>query len=61
MTDRPKFIETADPSWYKRVLQTLARDYPKISEDVWATTISENAAKLAKRAQKTEGTEGADL
>lgn len=35
----------AHPSWYPKVLETLARDYPEISEEVWATAISENATK----------------
>ena len=46
------FVETADPSWYPRVLGTLARDYPEISDKVWSVAISENAAELsAKREQ----------
>lgn len=50
-------FSNADPSWYPMVLRTLARDYPKISEDVWGTTISENAARLTAR-RAAEGNEG---
>jgi hypothetical protein len=42
-------LDTADPSWYPRVLRTLARDYPEISDKVWTTAIVENAA------ERTEG------
>lgn len=50
MTDRPRFIDTADPSWYKQVLEVLDRDYPKISDKVWGTAISENAVRLSTKA-----------
>lgn len=42
MTDSIPF--NADPSWYPRVLKTLARDYPEISDKVWSTAVEENAA-----------------
>lgn len=43
MSDDSTRFEDADPSWYPRVLRTLARDYPEISEEVWKTAITENA------------------
>ncbi|AWN24853.1 hypothetical protein [Streptomyces sp. NEAU-S7GS2] len=49
---RSKFIDTADPSWYSRVLRTLARDYPEISDKVWATAISENAVERIEEKQQ---------
>lgn len=36
---------SAHPSWYRKVLATLARDYPEVSEAVWHTTVVENAAE----------------
>lgn len=39
----------ADPSWYPRVLRTLARDYPEISEKVWRTAVSENATEQIEK------------
>lgn len=48
----------ADPSWYPMVLETLARDYPKISEEVWSTTITENAIRLTERRASPNGGTG---
>ena len=52
-------IDTADPSWFPRVLRTLARDYPEINDKVWSTAIGENAADLAARPRCPETTDGA--
>jgi hypothetical protein len=47
---REKFtLNEADPSWFPRVLRTLARDYPEINDKVWSTAIEENAAELSAR------------
>ncbi|MFJ8719763.1 hypothetical protein ACIRD9_42630 [Streptomyces violaceus] len=51
-TSKPTFIDTADPSWYPKVLRTLARDYPEISDEVWGTTITENAQAIQERQQR---------
>lgn len=46
-TDLP--FGNADPSWYRKVLDTLARDYPEISTEVWGKTISANAEEQAAK------------
>lgn len=46
---RPRYIDTADPSWYPIVLRRLADDYPEISDTVWGDAISDNARKLTTR------------
>jgi hypothetical protein len=51
VSDRFPFSD-ADPSWYRKVLDTLARDHPKISEEVWGKTISENAERLQARKEE---------
>lgn len=49
-TDPP--FSNADPSWYRKVLDTLARDYPEISAEVWGKTISANAEEQQQKAAK---------
>jgi hypothetical protein len=49
VTEAKFTIDTADPSWFPRILRTLARDYPEINDAVWSTAISENAAELHAR------------
>ena len=42
--------DEANPSWWPRVLNVLARDYPKINDEVWSRAIGENAAeRVAER------------
>jgi hypothetical protein len=48
-------LDGADPSWFPRVLRTLARDYPGISDKVWSTAIEENAAELSARGLPAAG------
>lgn len=43
MTTAKFTLDTADPSWFPRVLRVLARDYPEINDKVWSTAIGENA------------------
>jgi hypothetical protein len=62
---RHRFIESADPSWYRRVLEVLDRDYPKISDEVWMSAISENSAEMVAKyrrpyAEPTEESAGPD-
>ncbi len=51
-------IEGADPSWFPRVLNVLARDYPAINDNSWSKAIRENADEIrqepdpAKRARR---------
>lgn len=42
----------ANPCWWPKVLDVLARDYPAINDEVWSTAIDENAAEqVAKYGQ----------
>lgn len=45
-------IQDADPSWYPKVLETLERDYPEISKEIWAKTITENAIEQNRRREE---------
>ena len=46
----------ANPSWWPRVLNVLARDYPKINDEVWSRAIGENAAEqVAEREAAGDG------
>ncbi|MDP9616491.1 hypothetical protein [Streptomyces demainii] len=45
-------VDGANPEWYPRVLRTLARDYPEISDKVWTTAVTENAVE--KRAEEKQ-------
>ena len=46
MTTAKFTADEANPSWFPKVLHVLARDYPKINDEVWSRAIGENAAKL---------------
>ncbi len=39
-------LNGGDPTWFPRVLEVLARDFPTVSRQVWSTAIGENAARL---------------
>jgi len=52
MTTAKFTADDANPSWYPRVLRTLARDYPEINDEVWSRAIGENAAEQCERHQK---------
>lgn len=54
MTNPPDFLAVADPSWFPRVLRVLARDYPGISTEAWATAIEENAVEQVQRIEGTD-------
>ena len=58
MAYKAKFGPGGDPSWYPLVLAILARDYPKINDQVWNTAITENAQLLAEK--KRAAQEAAD-
>lgn len=48
-------LERADPSWFPKVLNVLARDYPEINDTVWSTAIGENAeAQVIARGRTAE-------
>lgn len=50
------FLETADPSWHRSVLRTLAADYPDVALAVWSDTIGRNAVDaVARRAGACPG------
>lgn len=57
--DPVDYFATADPSWYPRVLRTLFRDYPRISDEVWSTAITENAIENVEKKRRRE--DGPDL
>lgn len=52
-----RYIDTADPSWYKRVLRTLDRDFPEISDKVWDDAIGENAVEQVEKTRRAAGLE----
>lgn len=61
MSREGKFhYEGAHPSWYPRVLRTLERDYPKISDEVWKTAVTENARENVARREAEEAAAEAD-
>lgn len=49
-----KWIDTSDPSWYKRVLTKLEEKYPIIAEQVWSEAVSDNAAEQEHRRNLAE-------
>jgi hypothetical protein len=49
--------DEANPSWYPRVLRTLARDYPEINDEVWSRAIGENAAEQVAARERKEAEE----
>lgn len=52
MTAAARFTAAAaNPSWWPRVLDVLARDYPEINDKVWSTAIGENAAEQAAKTE----------
>ena len=45
--------DEANPCWWPKVLNVLARDYPKINDEAWSRAIGENAAeRVAERQQE---------
>lgn len=48
MTETAKFTAgEADPSWWPRVLEVLARDWPEVNDEAWSRAIGENAERSA--------------
>lgn len=41
-------VEGAEPSWFPRVLNVLARDYPAINDAAWSKAINENAEEIQR-------------
>lgn len=47
MPETASWVSTADPSWHKRVLTVLERDWPEIARQAWSRTIAESDAEIA--------------
>lgn len=60
MNRQERDLERTDPSWYLRALRVLARDYPEISDKVWATAVMEQAAENVARREAEEAAAEAD-